>query len=162
MELHAWWWQIMGPYLSRLRQHANPNNTFVSSRYCQTFDIRHTKSQYLNVSHLIFAVVFAQSIEARCLVENEDVFGAAPTGVALTKSEWSTILLPTIVQLILEVWRYFSCLRLVPVNFFIGWMVCRIQLMDPVTKYIFHNSAQIQTISTTGPVDKVWIWIGKK
>ena len=28
------------------------------------------------------AVVFAQSIEARCKVENEDVVGAAPTGDA--------------------------------------------------------------------------------
>ena len=43
-------------------------------------------------SHL--AVVFAQSIEAKCYVENEDVVGAAPTGDALTTSEWSTILSP--------------------------------------------------------------------
>ena len=50
-------------------------------------------------------VVFAQSIEARCSVENEDVVGAAPTGDAPTTSEWSTILLPK-VQLILEVWQY--------------------------------------------------------
>ena len=35
-------------------------------------------------------VVFAQSIEAMCLVENEDVVGAAPTGDAPTTSEWST------------------------------------------------------------------------
>ena len=34
-----------------------------------------------------FAVVFAQSIEARCYVENEDVVGAAPTGDAPTTSE---------------------------------------------------------------------------
>ena len=50
-------------------------------------------------------VVFAQSIEARCLVENEDVIGAPPIGDAPATSEWSTILLPTMVQLILEVWR---------------------------------------------------------
>ena len=55
-------------------------------------------------SHL--AVVFAQSIEARCWVENEDVVGAAPTGDAPTTSEWSTILLPTKVHSILEVWQY--------------------------------------------------------
>ena len=56
------------------------------------------------------AVVFAQSIEARCWVENEDVVGAAPTGDAPTTSEWSTILLPTKVCLMLDVWRqaYFS------------------------------------------------------
>ena len=53
-----------------------------------------------------FAVSFAQSIEARCSVENEDVVGAAPAGDALTTSEWSTILLPTKVRLILEVWKY--------------------------------------------------------
>ena len=48
----------------------------------------------------------AQSIEARCWVENEDVVGAAPTGDAPTTSEWSTILLPTVVRLILKVLRY--------------------------------------------------------
>ena len=52
------------------------------------------------------AVVFAQSIEAKCLVENEDAVGAAPTGGAPTTSEWSTILFPTKVCLILETLRY--------------------------------------------------------
>ena len=51
------------------------------------------------------AVVFAQSIIARCLIENEDVAGAAPTGEASTTSKWSTILLPTQVRLIIEVWH---------------------------------------------------------
>ena len=37
------------------------------------------------------AVVFAQFIEAKCWVENEDVVGAAPTGDAPTTSDWSTI-----------------------------------------------------------------------
>ena len=50
------------------------------------------------------AVVFARSIEARCLVQNEDVVGAAPTGDAPTTPEGSTMLLPTSVRLILEVW----------------------------------------------------------
>ena len=54
------------------------------------------------------AVVFAQSIEARCKVENEDVVGAAPTGDAPTTSELSTNLLPTKVRLILDVFRYSS------------------------------------------------------
>ena len=40
-------------------------------------------------------------------VENEDVVGAAPKGDAPTISEWSTILLPTRMRLILEVSRYF-------------------------------------------------------
>ena len=52
------------------------------------------------------AAVFSESLEARCQVENEDVVGAAPTGDAPTTSEWSTILLPTWVHLILEVLRY--------------------------------------------------------
>ena len=51
------------------------------------------------------AVVFAQSNEASCQVENEDVVGAAPTGDAPTTSEWSTILLPSKVRLILEAWQ---------------------------------------------------------
>ena len=33
--------------------------------------------------------VFAESLEARYLVENEDVVGAVPTGDAPTTSEWS-------------------------------------------------------------------------
>ena len=36
-------------------------------------------------------VVFAQYIEAKCEVQEEDVDGAAPTGDASTTSEWSTI-----------------------------------------------------------------------
>ena len=38
-------------------------------------------------------------------IKNEDVVGAAPTGDAPTTSEWSTILLPTKMRLILETWR---------------------------------------------------------
>ena len=37
------------------------------------------------------AVAFAQSIEAMCSVENEDVVGAALTGDAPTTSGWSYI-----------------------------------------------------------------------
>ena len=56
-----------------------------------------------SLSH--YAVVFVQYIEARCHVENKDVVGAALTGDAPITSEWSTILLPTQVRLILEIWR---------------------------------------------------------
>ena len=49
---------------------------------------------------------FAESLEARFQVENEDVVGAAPTGDAPITSEWSTILLHTKVRLILEVLQY--------------------------------------------------------
>ena len=55
--------------------------------------------------YIYVAIVFAQSIEARCEVENEDVVGAAPTGDAPTTSELSIILLPTNVRLIVEVLR---------------------------------------------------------
>ena len=57
-------------------------------------------SEYSKKSHQILklkcflyplAVVFAQPIEARCSVDNEDVVGAAPTGDAPTTSELSTI-----------------------------------------------------------------------
>ena len=54
------------------------------------------------------AVVYDQSNEARCEVENEDVVGAAPTP---TTSEWSTILFPTKVRLILETWRYIDLMK---------------------------------------------------
>ena len=58
-------------------------------------------------SYCLAAVFFAESLEARCQVENEDVVGAAPTGDAPTTSEWSTIVLPTKVRLILDF--YGSC-----------------------------------------------------
>ena len=64
----------------------------------------HQISTFNKFSYCLVAV-FAESLEARCQVENEDVVGAAPTGDAPTKSEWSTILLPTQVRLILETLR---------------------------------------------------------
>ena len=51
------------------------------------------------------AVVCAQSTEAKCLVDDEDVVGAAPTGDAPITSELSTIILPTKVRLILDTLR---------------------------------------------------------
>ena len=48
----------------------------------------------------------SQSIKAMRSVDNEDVVGAAPTGDAPTTSEWSAMLLPHEVRLILENWRY--------------------------------------------------------
>ena len=49
------------------------------------------------------AVIIAQSWYS---VEHEDVFGTVLTGDAPTTSEWSTILLPTKMSFILEVWQY--------------------------------------------------------
>ena len=80
-------------------------STSKSWTYCQTSNTRCTKSQKCFWS--CFTVVFAQSIEARCWVENEDVIGGAPTGDAPTTSERSTILLPIKVHLMLEVLQYF-------------------------------------------------------
>ena len=50
-------------------------------------------NQTLNIKYFSsrLAFVFAQSIEARCNAEKEDVVGEAPTGNAPTTSEWSTI-----------------------------------------------------------------------
>ena len=66
--------------------------------------------QIQKLKHFLFdpAVIFAQCIEARCWIENEDVVGAAPTGDAPTTSEWSIILLPNKVWLILGILRYFE------------------------------------------------------
>ena len=59
----------------------------------------------LKCSLFLLAVVFSQSIEARCWAHHEDVVGAAPTGDASTTSEWSKILFSTEVRLIIEIWR---------------------------------------------------------
>ena len=75
--------------------------------YRQVSNIRRSKSKNLKRFSSRLAVVCAQSIEARCWVENEDVVGAVPTGDAPTTSEWSTILLPIKARLILEVLWYF-------------------------------------------------------
>ena len=77
----------------------------MDSTYRQVDNIRRTKSQHLLRVLCSLVAVFAESAEARCQVENEDVVGAAPTGVPPTTSVWSTILLPTKVRLILEVLR---------------------------------------------------------
>ena len=50
------------------------------------------------------AVVSAKSIEAKWLMKHEDVVGVVPIGDAPTTSEWSTILLPIEVRLILDIW----------------------------------------------------------
>ena len=65
--------------------------------YRQNTNISYTKSKKLNVSCLVCQLFLPQSIEARCYVQND----AAPT-----TSEWSTVLLPTMVRHILEVWQY--------------------------------------------------------
>ena len=79
--------------------------TYVN-RYRQVSNIRRTKSQHLKDSHTVLGLTLPNPFKPD--VENEDVVGAAPIGDAPTTSEWSTILLPSKVRLILEVLRYFQ------------------------------------------------------
>ena len=71
--------------------------------YRQISNIKYTKSQNFNVSRPGMQMYLPNLLKPGVGVENEDVVGAAPTGDAQTTSEWSTILLPTEVHLILEV-----------------------------------------------------------
>ena len=54
--------------------------------YCQTSNISGTKYQNFNVSRFVLQLSYAQSTEARCYVDNEDVVGAAPTGICMIKN----------------------------------------------------------------------------
>ena len=87
-----------------------PPGTIVFSRnsvkmwiYCKISNISCIKSQNLNNSRLVLQLSLPSLLKPS--VKNEDVVVAAPTGNALTTSEWSTILLPTKVYFILEVWQ---------------------------------------------------------
>ena len=71
--------------------------------YCQISNIRCTKSQSLNDSRLVLQLSVPNPLKPGVKVENEDVVGPAPTGDAPTTSEWSTLLLPTIVRFVLEI-----------------------------------------------------------
>ena len=72
--------------------------------YCQISNISRTKSQHFKNSYCL-AAFFAESL-VQCQVDHSDVVGAAPTGDAPTTIEWSTMLMPTKVPLILEVLRF--------------------------------------------------------
>ena len=65
----GWWFETLSSSLWRHR-----NETHQISK--------------LNAFTSRLAVVFAQYIEARCEVDNEDVVGAGPTGYAPITSEW--------------------------------------------------------------------------
>ena len=69
--------------------------------YRQISNIRRNYYQNLNVFRLVWKLPLPNLLKP-------GVNGAAPTGDAPTTAEWSTILLPTKVPLILEVWRYIS------------------------------------------------------
>ena len=75
--------------------------------YCETSSIRCTKSQNMNDPRLVLWFSLPNPLKpARYEVENKDVVGAARGGNAPTTSEWSTIVLPIELHLILEVWQY--------------------------------------------------------
>ena len=76
--------------------------------YRQTYNISRTKFQKLNVSRLVLQLALLDPLMPGFVVENEDVVEAAPTGDAPTTSEWSTILLPTKVRIILKVLHGFT------------------------------------------------------
>ena len=76
-----------------------------SGVYRKTSCTSRTKSQSLNVSCILLNLSSLNPLKPDVKDENEDGVGAAPTGDAPTTSELSTILLPTIVRLILEVLR---------------------------------------------------------
>ena len=80
----------------------------VGCNYRKISNIRRTISPNLNVSRLVLQLSLRNPVKPGVKVENEDVVGAAPTGAAPTTSEWSTILVPTKVRVILETWRYSS------------------------------------------------------
>ena len=58
-----------------------------------------------------------------CQVENEDGVGAAPTGGAPISSEWSTILLPGKVRLILEVLYYIFFIQMSLIIVILQWEI---------------------------------------
>ena len=64
-------------------------------QYRKISNIVHTKPNFFSYR---LAVIFAQYVEAKCQVKNEDVVGAAPTGDVPTTSELLTIYLPTRVR----------------------------------------------------------------
>ena len=80
---------------------------------------------------------FAESLEARFQVENEDVVGAVPTGDAPTTSEWSTILLPTKVSYIRDLTVYGLPVHLYPLCSLCGLLVMGL--------WMFENKADSNT-----------------
>ena len=77
--------------------------------YRPIYNISLTKIATFNFVSSHLAVEFEQSIEARCKIENEYVVGATPTGDAPTTFEWSTVLPPTNVPLVLDICRFSRC-----------------------------------------------------
>ena len=82
----------------------NSSAATLHMEYRQISNIRRPQSQNINVSRPVLQFALSNPLKP-CVKLNEDL-GGAPTGDAPTTCEWSTILLPTKVRLILETWRY--------------------------------------------------------
>ena len=91
-----------------------------SETYRQTFNIRNTKYQSVNVSRLVLQLSLPIHW-SQLLSWKEDIVGAAPTGDTPTTSEWSTILLPTKVLHILEFWLYIAILIFFQAYLLFNW-----------------------------------------
>ena len=83
---------------------------------CQTSNVRCTKSKNFNVSRLVLQLSLPNPFKPGVKLKNEDVVEAAMAGAAPTTSEWSTILLPTNVHLISEVWGYYMWFLIIQIH----------------------------------------------
>ena len=81
----------------------------------QTSNVRHTKSQILNVSCLVFELSLLNPL----------TLSVKSTGDVSNSSEWSTMLLPTKVRLILEVWGHIDQDKFTGFHVMISWLECQ-------------------------------------
>ena len=97
-----------------MNQHSLNLNICCKQQYHQFIKCRKisgiscTKSQNLHVSRLVLQLSLPKPLKPgvkSSMNDHSDVVGASPVSAAPTTSEWSTILLHTKVQLILEVLR---------------------------------------------------------
>ena len=97
------------------------------------------KSPNLKDSHLILQLSLSNPLKpgVKWRNENEDAVGAAPTGDAPTTSEWSTILLPTMVWLILEILQY------IETNAFSASLTAATKTNFQLSRRSIHNSWQV-------------------
>ena len=87
------------------------NNTVKFYKYCKISNIRHTKFQNLNDSRFIMLLSLPNPF--KLIVKLRMKMWLEQHRHDPTTSEWSTILLPTKVHLILEVWQYLSSITYV-------------------------------------------------
>ena len=82
---------------------SSPTSTVVQD-YRKVSNIRRTKSKNWNDSHLVLKSSLPNPLKPGVKSRMKDVVWAAPTADAPNTSEWSTLLLPIKVRLILETW----------------------------------------------------------